>query len=1443
MKFKNKFVALLTSVFLLLGILSQGSFAAADDWSGWNLSGGAKSTGEVLTVTSGDGTVQSAAKSANVPSSYVVRANIKVTSFSGETGMQITNGKHRLIVYIDATALRIGSTPISYPIGNSAHDYEFSVSGDKVDVYIDDEYVGTRDLQVNTMTGRLYFWTKNSGTAKASLSVEDFEFVIPTATATKPTKVEYVRGEPTKYYYQDWEKVGDWQLSEPDVKVIDAGDNGKDVKLDSVNSGVVSSCMLYYSPTDDFVWKFRLKVDSFNGETGAKMEYGPYRTFMYFGEKSINLRARDKDVSVKTDVGHDWHEYALEVHDGEATFFMDGEKMAEYSMPEYTLEKPVMSFWVKPSGGNPVMQVDWAEYTPFVYNLNVYPLNESEFVQGDDIKFTAEYVGFNEAPDYVEYKANGTYIGQGEAPDYEFVWEDAPFGNYQIEAYNGEDVSKPSKMHIVRAFGGELNLPSQIGYGSKLSASFVGNHTTYDAKIESVRYVGNGINVTSSDKRNNFKADLGRLCVGSYSVKVYAKDSFGAEILADEKTVNVVSSKSKAMLGQEYEISYRTQGNGSIFAEDGFYKLDIRHTADNTTVATADGDEILRLGQGDYILTVQSGVLSISRNGAFEKSVVLPRVDKKSPVEANGIKQLSIVPLALRPILFEGKGNIAESFVSLPKDWSLEFEKTGMTPETIEVSDGSYSAVLSIGDSITAETAPLGETYAAETETIHIVQEGRHHYRITSQRGIAQLFVDGKFAASIRLPQVGGFAKLIRKGADKNAMTILREESELYTFEDDFEGTKSVSSEEYWMGEQTISIMPDGQSKVLYIPANEKWMNVFTENFTFSGKMKIGAGYDGGAWIVFRRNSEAEYMAVGYNYDTNKWELHKNHASDNPAKTVLASVEGEAPGKEWFDVNLDVSKNIVEFSVNGEKILTETIDYMSHGNVGVQVDRRGGIYLDNIKLQGDGMVRAGVIEQTFGYDTVEFIEIDSDIYMTKGSKPEKSTNRGRSFSTVEDGTGSRFTSNTIQLHDGSIVSIGLVPGAVANTYWDEAWISKDKGVTFSGPYRIETREGNRITMNNKLIQTTNGRIIFCVGESGHGNEAEGKMAVYYSDDGGYNWSESKTELSYDSTGINVLEGKVIEMPDKTLKCFMRTDRGYIYTSESKDNGETWSLELEKTQLPISSCAMNIERDPSDPFTYYMVYEYENTNEDPSINYPRWRTSLAVSYDGCETWEYVTDLSAADVRVEGEKKCLDHMNQGLRVFDDCIMVDVSLRMYNNGKATKNIGKVWRVDKEMIRSQKRIPLTYNYGKADGFAGKMDYSILDCLFIQSKVSDAAVIFGEELKVHSKAENSLINAEDVAKYLNADVSYENSKIVLNDGKTEAEFTIGSTQVLINGENYIAAEKCLGVEKVPVDAVAKAYNKTFYVGENFIGLSVDDIWDEDVLTMLGEYIQNINIK
>ena len=165
-----------------------------------------------------------------------------------------------------------------------------------------------------------------------------------------------------------------------------------------------------------------------------------------------------------------------------------------------------------------------------------------------------------------------------------------------------------------------------------------------------------------------------------------------------------------------------------------------------------------------------------------------------------------------------------------------------------------------------------------------------------------------------------------------------------------------------------------------------------------------------------------------------------------------------------------------------------------------------------------------------------------------------------------------------------------------------------------------------------------------------------------------------------------------ELPDGTLRCYMRTDRGFIHSSDSKDRGETWEMDLKKTAFPATLCAQNILRDPWEKETYYMAWEYDDKSESLVGQLPRTRVALAVSYDGCKNWEYVTDLSAWDMNLAGKIQYFRHMNEGIRIFKDYILADAIVVGERRTGGSVDVNYTWRIEKARIRTQKRFPLPY-------------------------------------------------------------------------------------------------------------------------------------------------------
>lgn len=94
------------------------------------------------------------------------------------------------------------------------------------------------------------------------------------------------------------------------------------------------------------------------------------------------------------------------------------------------------------------------------------------------------------------------------------------------------------------------------------------------------------------------------------------------------------------------------------------------------------------------------------------------------------------------------------------------------------------------------------------------------------------------------------------------------------------------------------------------------------------------------------------------------------------------------------------------------------------------------------------------------------------------------------------------------------------------------------------------------------------------------------FGVIYSDDGGDTWSYSPADNS--STG-STAEAQIVEMPDGSLKAFVRTSGGYIAERTSIDGGVSWSNEKAVTgisctsygtQLSVINYSSNIDGKPA-----------------------------------------------------------------------------------------------------------------------------------------------------------------------------------------------------------------------------------------------------------------------
>jgi len=119
--------------------------------------------------------------------------------------------------------------------------------------------------------------------------------------------------------------------------------------------------------------------------------------------------------------------------------------------------------------------------------------------------------------------------------------------------------------------------------------------------------------------------------------------------------------------------------------------------------------------------------------------------------------------------------------------------------------------------------------------------------------------------------------------------------------------------------------------------------------------------------------------------------------------------------------------------------------------------------------------------------------------------------------------------------------------------------SRDDGETFGPAIQVNTWKAYMGFVNDSLVQTRNGRVICPAYFSAAGcwNPDEHYVArMCLSDDRGRTWRAAHDDVDCPLRGA--MEPIVIERADQTLLMLIRTQTGWVYRSESRDGGESWT---------------------------------------------------------------------------------------------------------------------------------------------------------------------------------------------------------------------------------------------------------------------------------------------
>jgi sialidase-1 len=191
-------------------------------------------------------------------------------------------------------------------------------------------------------------------------------------------------------------------------------------------------------------------------------------------------------------------------------------------------------------------------------------------------------------------------------------------------------------------------------------------------------------------------------------------------------------------------------------------------------------------------------------------------------------------------------------------------------------------------------------------------------------------------------------------------------------------------------------------------------------------------------------------------------------------------------------------------------------------------------------------------------------------------------------------------------------------------------ISDDEAKTWSPEKPVFDAPGYFVLNNDRVIRTSRERLILPVAYhrmmqatgSYKSLDSHGLILWYLSDDDGATWRQSKTWWALpvpSSAGLQ--EPGVVELADRSIFSWARTDRGCQYGFRSTDGGETFSAPV-PTELKSPCAPASIKRLPGS-FDLLAIYD-DHSGRFP---YPRnkgdygGRTPLvaAISRDGGRTW--------------------------------------------------------------------------------------------------------------------------------------------------------------------------------------------------------------------------------
>lgn len=938
--------------------------------------------------------------------------------------------------------------------------------------------------------------------------------------------------------------------------------------------------------------------------------------------------------------------------------------------------------------------------------------------------------------------------------------------------------------------------------------------TKLSSKNETVSFYLNDV-YAGSAKVNAPTMTFEDLAPGAYTLYVKCGDSYSAERVfyvnredVSTQLKNPQYSSASKLLGS-YVLKFKLNGNGTLTAGDGYYPLDLSFTNGKLTYKTLTGNMELNTGNGDYIAVVDGGVAWLYCNGKMIASYRMPyeHCDTKTAI-SGGVSGLTVEAYGATLFQKTFSGNVHEELDIgyTTYNYVLEFEYTKGSDATISLADGAYfmNLVFAADGTVKGMIAPHMTAYE---ETVAQAKDGTHLYRLSVSSGIAQLFIDNLWVASWRLPRSVAENSLFIHGAGIGMLRITQVHDRFYYSgnRDDADWDKYFAVDKKKASEVVNIVTPWG--------GDTRMLKVYSKDTKVSATLNIGANTTGCFYLAAKYfNAEANStsgenvkpsgVVAGYDFDAKAFKMGYNWESMS-----IVGNKKITPGTN-VELTLTVVGNKATLYCNGEKVGETTTNLNGWGHAGYSNNLQNGGFFKSFSYEGDGNpLYDTATTMIYNYHTVGIYELGNKIVMVEGGGyVYESTDGGDNFTVAKKS--SQLGYNAIVLKSGKILSLQRVVEAGTGLKYYVAYISSNGGSSFEGPFPVMGDKNTyRFTMNGKVMQTSTGRVFFVSGECENENEDIGGLWVYYSDNEGRTWKKSASEFNLDTTGENVQEGVIVELPNGVLRFYARNDRGFLVYSDSTDNGVTWSMDMKNSNFVSVVSAFNIRTD-LETGALWMCWEYNNVNDATVVQFPRTRLGLAVSFDGGETWDYVGDFDEANNMVFNE---FAHWNIGVWPTSDSVFVTVGKRI---GSFDNWYNYTVRITKDTIVPSARFN-SIHCGFRDHAADSeglmhMANGVLAISATAKRVYASGTYYDIDV-VNGK--RTMLTAEMIASFLSATLEKNGNTVTIKLGAAEYVFTAGSKTALINGE-----QKEMTFEAVSADGTVQISIEDL---DNLLGLTV----------------------